>query len=471
MYSTTVEENSEAVALANELLGAAGLRAPAAGQITVTGRDPVFPMKYKLGTAGTAALAAVGTAVSHLWELRGGEPQHVSIDASAAAVALRAVYYFHINGERPAEHRDPLAGFYRVRDGRWIYLHVYFPVHRDAALKVLGASDGADAQRQALDWDGLELETAIHAAGGCASFVRTRDEWRRHPQYAALQKEPLFEVIRIGDAPPVPLRAASRPLENLRVLDLTRVLAGPVSTRTLAEHGASVLRITAPHLPDLGPLEYDYGVGKRSAHLDLRDREGCQKLTELIRQTDVFCQSYRPGALDKLGFGIQDLAAQKPGLIYATIDAWGYTGPWAGRRGYDSIVQGANGMVHEASTPGQRPQLVRAMPMDYLAGYLMAFGIIAALAKRAQEGGTWAVRVSLARAGEWLLNLGFVPDSEYAILPSDLDPKEIAALSIERESGIGAIRQIKPVLGLSHTPPRLELPPVRLGSHPAEWTH
>jgi crotonobetainyl-CoA:carnitine CoA-transferase CaiB-like acyl-CoA transferase len=414
-------------------------------------------------------LAAVGLAAHRLWVIRGGRPQRVSVDARTAATSLRGVLYMTLNGDRPAgKHRDPLAGFYRVQDGRWIYIHCYFPSHRDQALKVLGAADRDEAVAKAASWNGIALEDAIHEAGGCAGYVRTAREWKSHPQVRALQSEALLTIERIGDASPRPLGPGDRPLAGCRVLDLTRVLAGPTSTRVLAEHGADVLRVTGPHLPQLGALEYDAGAGKLSAHIDLRAQAGQRVLRELARCADVFVQSYRPGSMQARGFGAEDMASLRPGIVYAEVAAWGFTGPWAGRRGYDTVVQAANGMVTRTS-PADKPAMVHVMPTDYLGGYLMAFGVMTALARRAEVGGSWRVRVSLARIGQWLLGIGEVPENQWRSLPPDLSPEEIDAMSTGFDTTDGPLRMLKPALSLSETMPFLARPPVRLGSDQPVW--
>jgi crotonobetainyl-CoA:carnitine CoA-transferase CaiB-like acyl-CoA transferase len=470
MFQTTPQSEPfpKPEAVLAELLSIADVPLSAIDEVSIHGSDPVFPMPYRLGTAGAAALGAVGAAISAIWKLRTGRSQKAGIDVVAAAVAMRAVMYFQIDGTRPANHRDPLAGFYPVRDGRWIYLHVYFPAHRVAALKVLGAHDAQSAKRLSIEWDGEALEAAVHAAGGCAAFVRTREEWLETAQYKSLLNEAVLEIAQVGEAPPRALGAGDRPLSGVRVLDLTRVLAGPVSTRTLAEHGADVLRITADHLPNLGPLEYDYGVGKLSASLDIRNAADKSQLEALLETTDIFCQSYRPGALDRYGFSMDQVVAMRPGIVHVTLDAWGYTGPWADRRGYDSVVQSANGMVAAASTP-DAPSFLGAMPMDYLAGYLMAYGAIVALRRQVLQGGSWSVKVSLARVGEWLMSLGIIPKIDYESLPAALDAQTIERLTTSHDSSIGSISQIKPILTLSETPPALIRPPVALGSQPAQW--
>ena len=276
-------------------------------------------------------------------------------------------------------------GVYPTKDGRWSYLHGNFPNHRAAALKVLGVPEDREAvARAVLTWDAADLEEAIIAAKGAGGMVRSMAEWRSHPQAAAIAALPLMEIMRIGDSPPEPLPAGDRPLSGIRVLDLTRVLAGPTCARTLAEHGADVMKITGAHLPNLGYQELDTGHGKLSAQLDLRERRDVDTLRGLVREADVFSQGYRPGTLGMRGLSPEELAAIRPGLVYVSLCAFGHTGPWASRRGFDTVVQTVSGIttrqaeVVPGKTPG--PQFYPVSAIDYCTGYLMAFGAMVALA-------------------------------------------------------------------------------------------
>jgi crotonobetainyl-CoA:carnitine CoA-transferase CaiB-like acyl-CoA transferase len=405
----------------------------------------------------------VGLAAAELWRLRTGRQQQVAVDLRAAAASLRSGYYLRIDGKPPPAPWDPMSGFYPVRDGRWVSIHCNFANHRAAALRVLGtAEDRAQANEASKSWDGQALEDAIHAAGGCAGLARSAQEWASHPHAAAVAAQPLLEIQRIGDVPPQPfLPLGERPLAGMRVLDLTRVLAGPTCAKTLAEHGADVLKITAAHLPDSGAIELDTGIGKLAAHLDLRTAEGAATLRRLIGGADVFSQSYRPGALAGRGFSPEEVARLCPGIVYVSLNAWGQSGPWKDRRGFDSIVQTVSGMAY-AQGEASAPKLMPCSAIDYVSGYLMAYGAMLALARRAQEGGSWLVRVALARVGKWIVDRGMVdPSAPLAEMP--------AGLTTETESPAGRITHLKPVVQLSETPPYWSRPPAPLGHHNAVW--
>jgi hypothetical protein len=320
------------------------------------------------------------------------------------------------------------------------------------------------------DWDGRALEEAVHAAGGCAAFVRSAEEWSRHPQSAAVAALPLLEIERIGDAPSEPLPEGDRPLSGIRVLDLTRVLAGPTCARTLAEHGADVLKVSGPHLPHSGDIEIDTGLGKLSAVLDLRAPADLDMLAGLIRdgRCDVFSQSYRPESLAARGFSPAALARLRPGIVCVDLSAWGRAGPWAPRRGFDTVVQCVSGMA-TVQGGSQSPRTLPVSAIDYVSGYLMAFGAMVALARRAREGGSWLVRVSLARTGNWIVERGLLEAAALTDVAGELPEEEIARITLETPSPLGLIRHLAPVARMAQTPPRWARPPVPLGHDAPAW--
>jgi crotonobetainyl-CoA:carnitine CoA-transferase CaiB-like acyl-CoA transferase len=304
-------------------------------------------------------------------------------------------------------------------------------------------------------------------------MVRTMEEWSSHPQYAAIASLPLMEIVKIGDSPPEKLPEGDRPLSGVRVLDLTRVLAGPSCARTLAEHGADVLKVTAEHLPNLGYQEYDTGHGKLSTYLDLREPKNVDILRGLAREADVFSQGYRPGSLAARGLSAEELAKLRPGIIYLSLCAFSHVGPWASRRGFDTVVQSVSGItmrqgeVFPGAAPG--PQFYPVSAIDYLTGYLMAFGAMVALARRAREGGSWLVRISLAQTGRWLVGRGQVPESALKDVPKEFTPTEIERWSITSDTPVGKLQHLAPVVQLSETPARWARPTVPLGYHEPAW--
>jgi len=272
---------------------------------------------------------------------------------------------------------------------------------------------------------------------------------------------------------PEPLPDGDRPLSGVRVLDLTRVLAGPTCARTLAEHGADVLKITAEHLPNLGYQEFDTGHGKLAANLDLREPRNVETLRGLVREADVFSQGYRPGTLADRGFSAEELARLRPGIVVVSLCAFGHVGPWASRRGFDTVVQTVSGITQRQGLlfPGLEPgpQFYPASAIDYTTGYLMAFGAMAALARRAREGGSWLVRISLAQTGRFIVGRGEVPESGLASVPKEFSAEEIARWSTTSDTPGGRLRHLAPVVQLSETPARWARPSVPLGYHEPAW--
>ena len=452
-----------------ELIALTGLPEKSAERVEIVGNDPVIPCAYQVGAAEAAVQAAIGIAASELWSLQSGRQQTVRIDVSDAVASLRNSKYLQIDGAPPKRPGQPLGGFYELKDGRWFYLHCGFPHIRDNNIRILDATADRESVAAAIKkWDGLELEEALVAGTGCGGFVRSAEEWNRHPQAQAITTLPILEITRIGDAPPEPLPTSDRPLGGVRVLDLTRVVAGPTCARTLAEHGADVLKIARQGLPDSGIMELDTGVGKLSAYLDLREPDATQRLKDLVQSGDVFSQSYRPGTLAARGFGPEELAELRPGIVYVTLSAWGHDGPWKHRRGYDTVVQSANGIA-ESNSDGGQPKNLPIAAQDYISGHLMALGAMVALLRRATEGGSWFVRVSLATTGHWFMRRGLLAPGQYAGLPAEFSADRIERLYKEIQAPDGLIRYLGPVLQLSETPPHLTRPPVPLGYHSPEW--
>jgi len=445
----------------------AGLPAAALASVSLTGAEPVLPSSFAVGTAAQASIAAAGLAAGELWQLRSGRRQGVAVDMRAAAVEFRSERYLRIDGAAPREGWDSIAGLYETADG-WVRLHTNFPHHRDGVLRLLDCAPERAAVAAALrsrQAEAFEAEAA--EAGLCVTALRSFAEWDAHPQGRAIAAWPL-RLSRIGDAPPEKLPPGVRPLAGLRVLDLTRVIAGPVCGRTLAAHGADVLAITAAHLPSMAALEPDTGRGKRSARLDLRQAGDRARLQALVRQADMFVQGYRPGAVASLGFGPEALARLRPGIVAVSLSAYGDAGPWRGRRGFDSLVQTASGLnVAEAQAAGEaRPRPLPAQALDHASGYLLAFGAMTALHRRATEGGSWLVSVSLAGTGRWLRSLGRVPDG---LACPDPGEAEIADLLETGDSGFGRLTWVRHAAQLSETPARWTLPAVPLGTHQARW--
>jgi crotonobetainyl-CoA:carnitine CoA-transferase CaiB-like acyl-CoA transferase len=457
------------------LLPFAGWSEERARAVEITGAgDPILATPFRITDTAVASLAAVGLAASDLWQIRSGRQQQIAIDTRQATASLRSGSYLNMEGTPVPNGRNEVMGTYPARNGRWSYLHCNFPNHRAAALKVLGVPENRETVRKAVaQWDAQELEEAIIAANGAGGMVRSMAEWAQHPQGIAVAALPLMEIVKIGDSPAEPLPKGDRPLSGIRVLDLTRVIAGPTCARTLAEHGAEVLKITGKHLPSLGRQEYDTGHGKLSAHLDLREANDVEILRGLVRKTDLFSQGYRPGTLGNRGFSPEQLAQLRPGIVVVSLCAFSHRGPWASRRGFDTVVQTVSGITHRqgelfpGAAPG--PQFYPVSAIDFLTGYLMAFGAMVALGRRTREGGSWLVRISLAQVGRWLVERGQVPESELKDLIKEFTPTELERWSMTSNTPVGKLRHLAPVIRMSETPARWDKPTVPLGYHQPVW--
>ena len=449
----------------------AGMRPNALGAVTLTGAEPALPSSFRVGTAAQASIAASALAAAEIFRLRTRQRQEVSVDMRHAASEFRCERHLRLDGGPAPEAWDAIAGTYPCGDGRWVRLHTNFPHHRDGVLRVLG---GITHDRKAVaaalqSWKAADFEEACAEAGLVVTMMRSFAEWDAHPQGQAVAALPPLIIERIGDAPPQPLPPnGERPLDGVRVLEMTRVIAGPVAGRTLAAHGADVLLITAPHLPSILPLAMDTGRGKLSAQLDLRDAAARETLRGLASGADIFLQGYRPGAIAGHGFSPEALAALRPGIVCVTLSAYGHEGPWRGRRGFDSLVQTACGMNHaEMEAAGEdKPKPLPCQANDHASGYLLALGAMAALYRRATEGGSWHVRVGLATTAHWIRGLGRL---EGGLAAHDPTQGDSADLLEDVESGFGRLTVVQDAAHMSATPPRWDRPSVPLGTHAAVW--
>ena len=450
--------------------------------VTFEGDEHVLPGPYRVAHAAAAAVAATTLAAAELVGERGGNLPPTSIHIGHAAEAFRSERHIRVAGAEAGGLWASLSGDHRAADG-WVRLHANYRHHADAILRALGVPADEVAATVAVR-PAVDVEDAILAAGGAAAALRDRAGWLTDGPGTAVRAEPLVAIERIGDAPPRPLPPLNRALPDrflaeqaladrsapeavlavwtltdhalagLRVLDLTHVIAGPVATRTLAAHGADVLHVTDPHRPVLHRLVMDTDFGKRSCHVDLDTEAGRAALRELVERADVFVQSYRPDSLARRGFGPADLARTAPGIVVVSVAAYGHTGPWRERRGIDSLVQMSCGIAAAGGLDEPRP--LPAQALDHGTAWLAAFGALTALRRRAREGGSWHVRVSLARTAEWLHDLGRDPTP-----PTETD---VTDLLREVDSDYGRLAYL-PVPGAR----RRLAGPRRPGNDPATW--
>lgn len=445
----------------NRIAGIAPLGAP-----VFEGAEAVVPTPLRVAAAAAASLGLGAAVAGEIWRFRGGEKQSVAVDLKAAAASLVSYSLLRRGAEKlPPPDEGPTTGFYQCADGRWIHLHGGFPHLAMRMLDLLNANNDTKAILESVSkWTGLALEEALAFMQLCGAVVRSEEEWRTGVQGRVTA--PPIVLKKIGEAPPLRLSDSRTPLGGIRVLDLTRVLAGPTCSRVLASHGADVLTIRAERLPTVNLFDLDAGAGKRTAFLDLANPADAEALRRLVRGAHVFVDSYRPGALSKLGFSPAALAHIAPGMTYVSVSAYGSQGPWAGRRGWEQLAQAATGLAVEqgafmaARRKSRRetlPELIPAAVLDYTTGYLAAAGAMAALLRRIREGGSWLVQVSLAGTAMWLQSLGKI---DAAAVPESWEPRDgLDPYLVSCDTKAGRLELLGPVVRMSKTPPLKGAPP------------
>lgn len=498
-----VGADAGALAVAADLWALAGLPSAALRHLRFSGPPVAAPSSFAVTTAVQASLGVAALAAAEAWHRRQADGARQTVSVASDHAVADSLGWFAVDGQVPPAW-EKFSGLYpcghQAPGGPapgWVRVHANFTHHRDALLALLGLPTDGRAEREDVAralavWPAEAFEAAAAEAGALVSAARTPQAWAAHPQAQALRGQPVLQLQRLDDGtqpPPWPPAAAAsadvpsrlgalsaaedarapnasdgRPWSGLRVLDLTRILAGPVAARDLAAHGAEVLMVNGPGLPNIAAIA-DMGRGKRSCLLDLGSAEGADTLRGLVRGARVFLQGYRPGGLAARGFGADALVRLRPGLVCASLSAYGPAGPWAGRRGFDSLVQTATGLnLAEAAAFGQaEPRALPFQCLDYCAGHLLAFGIQAALLRQADEGGSWQVQVSLAGVGQWLAGLGRPAGGLSATLP---DPRAFAETV---DSGWGRLTGLRHAAQLSRTPAHWLWPSVPPGTDPPRW--
>lgn len=477
-----------------------GTPTDAGGKVTFTGADPILRSHFRIGTA--MALPAMGSALgaAAIWRERTGQGQDLSVDlresvynvnpiigaimrmSQAAGVIpaadpLPANFNFlhpSVNGlflQAPVGLGNPMTFVpFETKDGRFFNITGAYPHLEARALQALNVPPGREnIVRGMKAVNGFELEERLNEMGGVGVVHRTTAEWLAHPEGAYLAKLPVIEIIKIGESAPEKWTPnPTQPLSGIKVMSNTHVIAGTVSSRTLAEYGAQVLHIARDQAFEHEAMVIDVNVGMRSTFVDLRSLEQNKRLKGLIPQTDVFVENYRVGTLDRLGFGAAELARARPGIIYLSVNAYSADGPWAKRGGFDMeglAVTGFTITEGDGGPPKFPPTLVMN---DYIAGYLGATGVLAALRRRAQEGGSYHVRISLARAAMWYASLGQFPTKQF-------DANDPAHRMIEPElltapTPYGLVQRLGPQVRLSKTPGKWRTPVVAVrGADTVNW--
>jgi crotonobetainyl-CoA:carnitine CoA-transferase CaiB-like acyl-CoA transferase len=455
--------------------------------INVSGNDPVMDTPWHIGEAAAAALAAQGIALSKIWDIRKGKDQKQTIDidvASAALSTLRCNFMKQNGYSIPFPDIDyPTVGIYETKDKRHVFINGGFPGLRRGILKILNCPDNRESIALALSkWNAKDIEREAQEKGYCCVMCRTSDEWLENEHGKAL-----FDVLsndgfinpvtieKICDTEPQPfseLKENDKPLSNIKVLDLTHVLAGPTCGMMLAEQDATVMRVNGPQIPFILPFVMDTGHGKLNVQIDLKTDEGRDTLWDLIENgADVFSESYRPEKLDSLGYSAKAIAerlkAKGKGIIYVSINCYGYNGPWKDLPGWEQLAQATTGLACEQGKEGD-PQLLPTFPDDYITGYLAAYGVLAALQKRHLEGGSYHVKVSLCATAMWLQTFGEISQSE-------LPPKEIDSGVVEKNiisnenTGYGDLKYFGHPIRYSETKAGWKRPTVPIGYNKPQW--
>jgi hypothetical protein len=427
---------------------------------TATG---ALPSAFAVTELACASIAAAGQAASELLHQQTGRLPNLEVDRRLAsfwfATSIRPI------GWTVPPLWDAVAGDYATRDG-WIRLHTNAPHHRAAAERVLGAcADRAAMAGKVAQWAKSELERAVVDAGGCAAEMRTWDQWQVHPQGQTVNAEPLIQLAsHPGQGSKPWTGSVARPLAGIKVLDLTRVLAGPIASRFLAGLGADVLRIDPPTWNEPGVVP-EVTLGKRCARLDLSDKSDRDVFESLLKDTDILLHGYRADALERLGLGTNQRRSLNPDLIDVCLNAYGWSGPWQNRRGFDSLVQMSSGIAEAGMRwkSSDKPTPLPVQALDHATGYLMAASAIRLLAQRLSDGTGGSARLSLARTAKLLIEHGPGPDESLR----GEDQQDLGTL-VEQTSW-GPAHRLQVPLKITATPLQWALPATELGSHPAQW--
>ncbi len=466
-----------------ELMEIRGEGIPEETEVSITGEDPFFVTPFKIGETLAGALAARAVVANDLWELRTGRRQKIEVEVNvAAATALgggsmtqkknEQGVYEDIPGTPELAHMVSITQPWEAKDGRWFLPHFNLPHLEKKVLGVLGCEGTPEAVKQAVsEWDAEELDKAIADVRATGGIVFTPEEWLEHPHGKNLAARPVVQITKVGDSKPEPLPAGGEPLSGIRVLELTRILAGPTAGISMAEHGADVLMVTSPELPQVPPFVRDTSHGKRSCYLDYKDPVQAEQLKELAREADVFIEGYRPGCMEAHGFGYKELMKERPGLIYVSVDCFGPGGVYSDRAGWDQVAQAVTGMAY---TQGQyekagQPKLTPVYCCDFLTGFLGAFGAMVALKRRAVEGGSYHIHVSLCQSAMLLQRQGLCEDGfEHA--PGRLTEEEFEKYAVCDDDTIyGDLKSLGPVIRMSETMPAWHGTTPELGSSKPEW--
>lgn len=444
--------------------------------------NPTLPSSYKVGILAQSTIALAALAAAQIHALRNDLPAPPNVDVPLlhATAEYKSERLYVLDGKPAPSPWGPIGGLHKTSDG-YVRVHDSFPNHAKGTLALVGLPEGATREQLGAkmdEWTAVDVETASVLEGKMANYaLRSYRQWDALPQSKAISNFPIdVNQLRVGEVKGLPQwmpRDSRQALKGLRVVEMSRVIAAPLAGKTLAAHGADVIWVTSPNLPDLPTMDRDFGRGKRTVQLDVKTPEDKEKLIELLRTADVFIQGFRPGSLAAYGLSPEDLLKINPSLIFANMSAFGPRGPWSGRRGFDSLVQTCSGMnVSEAehASQGEAARPTPCQALDHAGGFLLATGVIVAVYKRAMEGGSWRVDVSLAGAMKYLRSLGQYPGS------SGFDCKNLEKMAdvpvdfLETKgTGFGDMTAIRHSAAVEGCEVGWDVMPKPLGSDKPEW--
>lgn len=477
---TTADGFDPHVHLERVLAGMGLSAADGGGKVDFVGRDPILPSVFRIATAAGIGLAAKSVAMAALWRARGGDGQDITVDLRKAPHRLCPFYdrkWELLNGYPPRNPADPETpfslSFYETRDQRWVMPLNLYPRLKTSALRFLDCADSGEAVAAAIrKRDAAELEQAAAQAGIVMPMIRSAEEFLQEQHYRdALENLPLVEVEKIGESDPIPFTPdPTAPLSGIRALGMARVIAGAGTGRALALHGADVLNIWRPTDFEIDLLYATANVGVRSSLLDVASTDGAATMRALLKDADVFYANRRAGFLAKLGLSPEEAARAKPGIVHASVSLHGQTGPWANRPGFDQSAGCVSGVVTLEGSP-QAPKLPTILVVnDYLGAWLLTTGIVAALMRRAKEGGSYRVHVSLTRLSVWLYTLGlFDKDWAKATADSAPDHRYLAPDVFRADTPLGRYQGVTDQVTMSLTPGRYDPVLVPRGSCAPAW--
>ena len=452
-------------------------------KVTILGKDPVLASRHRFGELMAAAQAALGMALSDIWVLRGGKPQSVTTSVENGVHQHHGIAYMRQNGRQLAFTDFGEAGnnvdspmsaeFYPTRDGRFVKIELFYPRLRDAMFKVLKCEPTRFAvEAEIMKWNAEELEMAMRKEAGAIGMVRTAEEWWAHPVGARLAKKPIVEIEKIGESDPIPFPAGAldQPLTGIKVLDCTHVIGGPITGRTLAEFGADVLHLSKPNYPDHPNWRLETDIGKRAAYCDFDVEEDQRQFFKLLQNADVFTCSYLN--LDQRGISPKTLAASRPGIIAHELRCFDFEGEWANFRGFDMLAVAVSGYVDAEGAVDAPIMPLQVIFADYLAAYVGSAAVAAALYRRATEGGSYQIRVSLTRMCMWAQEVGLLDGSALGgALPFADIVKQADIPTTKIKGPYGEVTYLPSQIAMPDIKPGFKFGTQPLGSSLLEWVN